>query len=235
METKVTAPKVINTIAHLIKMALVILLIMWNLNVFSQDSIFKFDNTILQGKVLEISDIEIRYKKLDFTEGPTYVADKYDVSFIKYSNGMIDSFPEVKPWFRKNKKTTYDTIKIVNNISPYSLINDNKIKIQGGNYNFSGQYFGYRKMGDYLLANTNDRQIKGLLLKAEQNRKNRYVGFLAIPLGVVGALAAVSESDATYFLLGAVGAGACVGITITNHKNQKDNIRKAVKLYNQKF
>lgn len=232
----IIAPKILNI---LFKIVLPMLLIMWNLNCFSQDSILLFDNSVLQGKVMEVSNTEVKYKKINFAEGPTYITNKYDVAFIKYSNGMVDTFPEVKPWFRDNKKVVYDTVKVINVLNTLQYRNDfelnNKIMPNGGNYVLNGQLYPYRKIGDYLLQKTTDKQIKNLLLEAERNRKMRYWGFAAIPAGVVGIVSTVVENEPMYFLAGGAVALVAVSSSIINHKKQKDNIRKAVKLYNQKF
>ena len=41
----------------------------------------------VKGKVLEISPIEIKYKKCNMPDGPLYVVKKSDVFMIKYANG----------------------------------------------------------------------------------------------------------------------------------------------------
>lgn len=41
----------------------------------------------VKGKVLEISPIEIKYKKCNMPDGPLYVVKKLDVFMIKYANG----------------------------------------------------------------------------------------------------------------------------------------------------
>lgn len=45
-----------------------------------------------KGKVIEISDTEIRYKKCTNLDGPTYVEKKINISRIEYANGSIDEF-----------------------------------------------------------------------------------------------------------------------------------------------
>jgi hypothetical protein len=215
------------------------MLIALSASCYAQDTISLFSKEKIACKVIEVAETEIKYKKHNFLDGPNYVADRYEVEFIKYGNGLVDSFPEVKPWFRPAKKVVYDTVKLVNNAPNASFQNDflpdNKIKNRGGNYILNGQFYSYRKMGDYMLKNTNDRQIKSLLLDAERNRKMRYIGFAAIPAGILGVVGAVAEQEPVYLLAGTIVGVVCLTTTIANHKSQKDNIRKATKLYNQKF
>lgn len=62
----------------------------------AQDVIVKTDNSTLKSKVLEISDTEIKYKKWENLEGPTYSTNKSLVIKIVYQNGSIDVFKEEK-------------------------------------------------------------------------------------------------------------------------------------------
>jgi len=69
-------------------------------------------------KILEITSIEIKYKKCDLPDGPLYVIKKSDVFMIKYSNGTKEIFKSdevtkdkgsVSDKTKKNKtKTTND-------------------------------------------------------------------------------------------------------------------------------
>jgi len=235
MKTKFTN----NINNSMIPAMLVILLIVLSISCYGQDTISLFSKEKIACKVFEIAETDIKYKKHNFLDGPNYVADRYEVEFIKYGNGLVDSFPEVKPWFRPAKKVVYDTVKTVVNVPNAALSNgfqlDNKIKPKGGNYVLNGQYYSYRKMGDYMLATTSDRQIKNLLLEAERNRKRRYIGFLAIPAGVAGLVASAATDEPVYALMGTIVGVVSITTTIASHKSQKDNIRKATQLYNQKF
>ena len=58
----------------------------------AQDVIVKKDNSTILSKVLEISDIEIKYKKWNNQDGPIYTIKKTDVVSINYQNGDIDKF-----------------------------------------------------------------------------------------------------------------------------------------------
>ena len=54
---------------------------------FSQDIIHKTNGTEIKGKVLEISQSEIRYKLYSNPDGPTYVLNKREVTLIAYEDG----------------------------------------------------------------------------------------------------------------------------------------------------
>lgn len=237
------------TIKPVIYLLLILFMILWNINCFGQDSIYNFNKTCVYGKVTEISDMDIKFKKADFLDGPAYVLDKYEISHIRYSNGTCDSFPEVKPWFRPAKKVYYDTVKVAVNSSgndyskPFSLrsISSNdlsplKIHDLGSNdYLLDKHLYTPKTLCNYLIEHSKDKQIKQLALQSENNRKLKSIGFLAFPLGIAGLAAAISENDATYFIAGALGAGVSIGIAASNHNAQKRNLKEAVKLYNQKY
>ncbi len=57
-------------------------------NLFSQDQLFKKDNTKLDVKILEINPTEIKYKLFNDEDGPTITVLKSEVALIIYKNGM---------------------------------------------------------------------------------------------------------------------------------------------------
>lgn len=56
------------------------------------DMVIFNDGNEVSVKVLEISSIEVKYKKCEFADGPLYVANKTDIFMIKYANGLKDVF-----------------------------------------------------------------------------------------------------------------------------------------------
>jgi hypothetical protein len=56
------------------------------------DTLIMRDETEIKVKVIEITPTEIKYKYCDHINGPTYVLYRYNVSYIKYANGSMDSF-----------------------------------------------------------------------------------------------------------------------------------------------
>lgn len=63
-------------------------------NCFSQDIITKKTSEDIQAKVIEITTTEIKYKKFDNQNGPTFTLLKSDVLMIRYENGSKDIFNE---------------------------------------------------------------------------------------------------------------------------------------------
>ncbi|HKC67074.1 MAG TPA: hypothetical protein VKG26_02510 [Bacteroidia bacterium] len=56
------------------------------------DTLVMRNDTEIKVKVIEITPTEVKYKYCDNITGPTYVSYRYEVSYIKYANGMLDSF-----------------------------------------------------------------------------------------------------------------------------------------------
>jgi tetratricopeptide (TPR) repeat protein len=66
----------------------------------AQDRIYKTDSSIIEAKIQEVGISEIRYKKFNNLNGPTYVINKTEVRRIVYENGDKEYFSQsqaVKP------------------------------------------------------------------------------------------------------------------------------------------
>ena len=72
--------------------ALLMALLVLEINAYSQDYIYFKDKTIQKGKVLEVGVDKIKYKKYDIPQGPTFEVLKSDVIKIQYYGGHIDTF-----------------------------------------------------------------------------------------------------------------------------------------------
>lgn len=58
----------------------------------AQDVIMKRSGEKLEAKVLEITPSEIKYKRFESLEGPTYIISKNDVTLIQYANNTSETF-----------------------------------------------------------------------------------------------------------------------------------------------
>ncbi len=78
----------------------------------SCDEIIYKDGTEIKAKVIEINTSEIRYKKCNFLEGPTFVDKQNKIFMIKYSNGTSEMFKTEKTVEYYNGKIVQDSQKI---------------------------------------------------------------------------------------------------------------------------
>lgn len=74
------------------KQLLVLLLLLCSASVSAQDVIVKKDGSTILSKVLEVGQEEIKYKRFDNQEGPTYTISKSELQAINYQNGAKDTF-----------------------------------------------------------------------------------------------------------------------------------------------
>ena len=63
---------------------------------YSQDVLTKKSGEDIQAKVLEVTSSEVKYKKFDNQNGPTFTILKSDLLMIRYENGTKDLFNETK-------------------------------------------------------------------------------------------------------------------------------------------
>jgi hypothetical protein len=92
------------------------------------DTLILRNETEIKVKVTEITPTEIKYKYCNNLTGPTYVVYRYDVSYIKYANGSLDSFvnehaptPTLKNRQNPNKDNAYRTEDYVRKRSVASI------------------------------------------------------------------------------------------------------------------
>ena len=78
----------------------------------SCDKIIHKDGTEIMAKITEINTSEIRYKRCDFIDGPTFVEKQNKVFMIKYSNGKSEMFKTEKAVEYNNGKIIQDSQKI---------------------------------------------------------------------------------------------------------------------------
>ncbi len=79
------------------KYILIVLVLISGVKLFSQDQLFKKDNSKYDVKVLEVTPDEVKYKLKDNPNGPLYTVRKNDVALIIYENGTHETYPDAKP------------------------------------------------------------------------------------------------------------------------------------------
>ena len=89
---------------------IVILLLISNTGLISQDLIIYIDGDELETKVLKIGKDEVVYKKYNNLKGPEYTEDISNIFMIKYEGGSKDIFNQNS---RRNKKELEDNDDII--------------------------------------------------------------------------------------------------------------------------
>jgi hypothetical protein len=154
------------------KILLLIITILSFIISFSQDN--KCDDIVFKNgeelfaKVLEISSSEIKYKKCDNPQGPTYSLEKEKVLMIKYKNGTKDIFNNIEEKisrkksndFQKDNSSGYKGFLLAGFCAGVDYYGESRIKFDVINgYKFNSQNFiglgtGFRfqmRDGDIIL------------------------------------------------------------------------------------
>src|SRR6202007_9440 len=61
----------------------------------AQDTIVKRNDEVVIGKILEVNQNEIKYKRFDYQDGPTFTTVKWELRYIIYGNGVKESFENI--------------------------------------------------------------------------------------------------------------------------------------------
>ncbi|MES2590940.1 MAG: hypothetical protein V4608_03560 [Bacteroidota bacterium] len=193
----------------------------FNVDSFAQDTLIMKTNAEIVGKITEINQTEIKYKKADNINGPVYVANKWEVSKVKYSNGTTDVFNLEKPL-----STSQNNPELIKN---------------GGFYFYGDKKLKERQMQATLLS-FNNPEITHYVKRARTDKGLQYVGFGAIPLGglalIVGSTILNYVRKPTDGQVAAAGVLAglgvvCIGTSIYFKIDRKRSNATAVKLYNK--
>ena len=91
---------------------------------YSQDQLFKKDNSKVDVKILEINQTEIKYKLFTYQDGPTITVSKKEIALIIYQNGVheVITTTEVPPTQVEQPFVVY------NNYTPSPRINRDSIE-----------------------------------------------------------------------------------------------------------
>lgn len=60
----------------------------------AKDIIVLNNTSSIEAKILEVTPTEVKYKKLNYLDGPTFVIYKSDIRTITYGNGDVESFTQ---------------------------------------------------------------------------------------------------------------------------------------------
>lgn len=129
------------------KITLLLLSLFLTTEVFCQDLIIKKNSETIKAKVIEVNKDDIKYKKWDNLEGPTYTLQKSDINSIVYKNGDAEIFmPSAHPSQSSNEANGE-----VSEIDIYQVINDPTLFFNGEVTHLKGftvdSYTNYTDLG----------------------------------------------------------------------------------------
>ncbi len=79
------------------------------------DTLIMKDGAEIKAKILEVTPTEIKYRFCNNINGPVYVVYRYNVSYIKYKNGTLDSFVNEHPALNTPPNKNKDISNLNNN------------------------------------------------------------------------------------------------------------------------
>lgn len=204
----------------------------------SQDTIHFRNGSSIISKVLEISPIEIKYKKIENVDSPVYIINKEDVKLIKYKNGSIDSFAEIKPWFKPAPQIEKQILKD----KTAEPVKSSKITKQGRFYFLNKESYSESQILSEM-KNANNAEINLHIRKSKLARGLQPVCFIGIPAAAIGfvsiaisQISFVSENNKKtenfgFTMLAFSGACLITSIGLKNYRIKHNEI--ALRIYNQ--
>jgi hypothetical protein len=120
---------------------------------YSQDMITTKSGEDIKAKVLEITFHEVKYKKAENIEGPTYTISKSDILLIRYENGSKDIFNQEEMIEKKEIK--------------------NYITVLDKRYFFNGEPIKRKKIGEILYQ---DEQARKIYKKSQSYKTGAIIG-----------------------------------------------------------
>lgn len=79
-----------------------------SITAYSQDVITQKSGEDIQAKILEVNQTEVKYKKFDNQNGPTFSILKSNILMVRYENGTKDIFNQTEDVKEESKTSTED-------------------------------------------------------------------------------------------------------------------------------
>lgn len=213
---------------------LVLLLLISVLKLTAQDTIRFTDGRATAAKVNEITEVEIKYNRWDNITGPVYIVPTAEVRYIRYVNGMKDTFAVVKPKVNEPVVETPAYVDFVPKDAGFQ-----KIQVVGKKKLF----YDHRKLSDNalfgIIKKHPEQGVQNLMIKefskVSTYKHNRNIGFIMMYGGIIGATiitGAVSTGNGGVFLISsAVGITGSIIATVNKNKRYATRL-KIAKMYN---
>jgi len=137
----------------------------------AQDTIVKRNNEKVIGKILEVNPTDIKYKRFDYPDGPTFTIVKWELKYIIYGNGVNESFESYTAPSNEG-----------------SSKKDLSIQPTGKYYYFKNQKISEVNMLD-IVWKLQNKKINSVITKTEETRFTKNCFFVGgITLATAGLL-----------------------------------------------
>ncbi|MFL5763311.1 MAG: hypothetical protein ACJ77K_05160 [Bacteroidia bacterium] len=193
-------------------------------SVHAQDTLFLRSAAVVIAKVIEVNPVEVKYKRFDFQDGPTYVELKTNIRMIAYAGGMKETFAA-----KEEVAAKAPPLPALNR-----RVDDHKIY-----FGYQGRKLTQPQMWDVLLS-ANDPKVNTLVSEAKRARRIEFcwLGVFPLSLGAIYSLDVRSFNgnyNESIPLICFAGAIACPIISGINKSRKMKANSAAIKLYNEQF
>ena len=133
----------------------------------AQDIIYKIDGNEIKAKILEIDQLNIKYRNFDQQQGPIRNIIKSEVFMIKYQDGSIEKFTTMTKTntIPLNDSTKNVSLKMPDNLD-YQIKEAKSLKRTGTNFLITGLVSAFVGGVFYIIseapANKNDKTLKNI-------------------------------------------------------------------------
>ncbi len=116
----------------------------------AKDLIVTTDKESIDAKIIEVSDEEVKYKKLNNLNGPTFIIKTNKISTVLYENGDVQVFtPSASTQEQAKVSETQNTENVANTVTPNYL----SLSPVTRDRMLNGVYLSDKEWGDYLKDN----------------------------------------------------------------------------------
>mgnify|MGYP000176758732 CR=1 FL=1 len=221
---------------------LTLIFFMFAVSLCAQDTIRFTNGVATPVKVNEIGETEIKYNRWDNITGPVYVVAKSEVRYIRYVNGMKDTFAIAKPKVDTPVAETptkefpiFESPGYVN--TPVTPSNQQIVIVR------KKLFYDHRALNDKallsLIRKHPDQGMQNLMLKDFSKisgyKNNRTIGLFLLYGGIATSFISLSANSPTGFLLGtAAGISGSIIAIVNKNKRYAKRIQVA-RTYNNSF
>ena len=215
----------------------------------SQDTLYMSNGEKIPSKIIEINPSEVKYKKSNNIDGPTYSSENADIKFIKYRNGSVDTIKSIV------KVPETITIQTPTEVSQPPLIEKKPaIYVSGFYYRYNGKKMKEDEV-HLFIQKKQDREIDEYVRKSKKAKLFEYVGLVAVPALIYGVVSARStynynqsffnnyygtNNPSTPRSYGPTITAGIIGVlslttTIVSKPIRRRNTEAAIRIYNEKY
>lgn len=156
-----------------IKITAFILFSITTFSSFSQDTIVLHNNDKILCKIIEISSIDVKFKKFENIDGPDYLESKSNIHQILFNSGLVETF----------EKEVKQEIIVKKELPKYN----EKIDLIGNKFYYKGNEYRYKEIKTDVLQKSTNKKLQELIQKKTTNDVIYYSTFIGVPTVIVGA------------------------------------------------